>query len=918
MVGQIISHYRVTAKLGAGGMGEVYRATDTKLGREVALKVLPAAFASDAERMARFEREAQVLASLNHPNIATIHGLEEEQITAAAGETAQPRVAALRALVMELVEGPTLSERIAQGAVPLEEALPIAIQIAEALEYAHERGIIHRDLKPANIKLTRDGKVKVLDFGLAKALSGEAPGASSSLDFSPTLSVAATKAGIILGTAAYMSPEQARAKVVDRRADIWSFGVVLFEMLAGRRAFSGEDATEVLASVIKTEPEWEALSANTPVQIRKLLRRCMEKDPRRRLQAIGEARIQIEEVMADSSATTAVMSAVTVEPEPAWRRALPWAVAGVMTLALGIALVAILRSPALPEPALTRFEIDLGGMTLLQNAPGARIAVSPDGRKIVVTALRPSASESLLFVRNMENLDFVPLPGTEGASQPFFSPDGQWVGFSAAGKMKKVSLAGGLPVTLCDFAGALASATWGDNGTIVFTSRGGLNRIPEGGGTPEKVAVQEPWKIESPRWITMLPGSRGLLVVLPGPSQFNIEVVSLETGKRERIIEGGSWPRYLASGHILYAQYTTGSDSVGFTGGLLAVPFDLKKLARTGSPVPVLEGVNVGSGGAGFYDVSANGTFVYAPGTGIATSKKHLSWVDGKGKAENLPFPPHHYDDLRISPDGSRVALTIGDTSRDIYICDLRRSTLQRLTFDARNGAPVFTPDGSRVIYDSNSLTGTAPNLWWKPADGSGNAERLTAADYQQVYPTISPDGKTIAYMEVHSDTFLDIYILPLEGERKPRPFLNTKFAEGTPEFSPDGKWIAYSSNESGTSELYVQPYPGPGGKWQISTGGGTFPVWPRNSKQLYYLGAQEKLMAVDVTTQPTFHAGTPRVLLEGFELAERTNRNYDVAADGRILFAPLTERTQEQRSVLRVVENFFTEIRRRVPSGKK
>jgi Tol biopolymer transport system component len=904
MIGQTIAHYRVSAKIGAGGMGEVYRASDTKLGRDVALKVLPAAFASDAERMARFEREAQVLASLNHPNIATIHGLEVE--------------GSIRALAMELVEGPTLSERIAQGAIPLDDALLIAKQIAEALEYAHDRGIVHRDLKPANIKLTVDGKVKVLDFGLAKALSEDSSASSGSVDFSPTLSMAATKAGIILGTAAYMAPEQARGKPVDRRADIWSFGIVLFEMLTGRRAFHGEDATEILASVIKTEPEWEALPADTPAQVRKLLRRCLEKDARRRLQAIGEARIQIEEVMADSSAATAVMTAVTSAPVPAWRRALPWAVAGVMTLAFGVALVALLRNPAPPEPAVTRFEIDMGSMTLMLNGAGSRVAVSPDGRKIVVTANRAGGTDTQLYLRSMDNLEFVAMPGTEGATQPFFSPDGQWVGFSAGGKLKKVSLAGGVPVTLCEFSGTAAAAAWGDNGTIFFTSRGGeLNRIPEGGGTPEKVAVQDPWKAEGPRWLAFLPSSRGVLLVFTGHNQFHIEVLSLETGKRERIVEAGSWPRYLSTGHILYAQYASGSDTAGFTGGLLAVPFDLKKLARTGSPIPVLEGVKVGSGGAGYYDVAANGMLVYAPGTGGTASMKNLSWVDRKGKVEKLSLPPHHYDDLRISPDGTRVTMTINETTPDIYVCDLRRGTLQRLTFDARNGDPVFTPDGSRVVYDSNSGTGTAPNLWWKPADGSGNAERLTTSEFAQVEPSISHDGKTIAFMEFHTDTNADIYVLSMEGERKARPFLNTKFREADPVFSPDGKWIAYDTDESGKWEVYVQPYPGPGGKWQISTGGGSKPAWSRDGKQLYYLGPKDALMAVDVTTHPTFLPGKPRVVLEGLELSERGNRNYDVTADGRVLFAPLVQQAQEERNLLRVVENFFTDIRRRTPTGK-
>ncbi|MGH9581065.1 MAG: protein kinase domain-containing protein, partial [Terriglobales bacterium] len=478
MIGQTIAHYRVTAKLGAGGMGEVYRATDTKLGRDVALKVLPEAFAADAQRMTRFQREAQVLASLNHPHIAAIYGLEEAG--AASG-------APTRALVMELVEGPTLAERIAQGAIPIEEALPIAKQIAEALEYAHERGIIHRDLKPANIKLTADGQVKVLDFGLAKALSDDASAADVSN--SPTLSMAATKAGIILGTAAYMAPEQARGKQVDRRADIWSFGVVLYEMLTGRRLYTGETASDTLASVLKEQPDWTRLPSTTPATIRDLVRRCLTKEPRQRLQAIGDARIAIEEWLANP--TPAEHGPALAAPRAAWQRLLPWGVAAAATLLAAVALWSWLRGPAPAPPVVRRFTVGLPtGQALGGPAPG--IAISPDGNLIAYNASRLNSPGWQLYLHSLDKLQTVALGQEEGA-QPFFSPDGQWVAYNSGGKLKKIAVSGGAPVTLCDAPISLG-ATWGRNGTIIYVplNSGGLWQVSETGGTPQVLTKPDP------------------------------------------------------------------------------------------------------------------------------------------------------------------------------------------------------------------------------------------------------------------------------------------------------------------------------------------------------------------------------------------------------------------------------------------
>ena len=534
MLGQSIAHYRVTEKIGAGGMGEVYRARDTKLNRDVALKVLPEVFANDAERMARFRREAQVLASLNHPNIAAIYGLEES--------------GGVPALVLELVEGPTLSERIREGALSCDEALNIAKQIADALEAAHDPGIIHRDLKPANVKVRDDGTVKVLDFGLAKALEGS--DAEEDVSNSPTLSIAATRTGVILGTAAYMSPEQAKGRKADRRSDVWAFGVVLFEMLTGRRVYTGETISEVLASVIKEEPDWDSLPEDTPAAVRKLLRRSLQKDPRQRLQAIGEARIALAEYEADSAASV-LMTGPVAAPQPAWQRVLPWAVAAVMTVAFIAALWGLLRTPEPVAGGVSRFDIDVSSLTLQRpsNGRGGYLAISPDGRRIAVLARE--GEKVLLHQRMIDQLDFIPIPGTEGAYEPFFSPDSQWAAFFADGKLKKVPMAGGVPLTLCELPGIAADGTWGDDGAIVFSVPPNLYRVPAGGGTPEVVGKPDPESATTSfMWPSFLPGSRAVLFTNRGTlaqgSAFQIGVLPLDTREGRILIESGAYPRYAA------------------------------------------------------------------------------------------------------------------------------------------------------------------------------------------------------------------------------------------------------------------------------------------------------------------------------------------------------------------------------------
>jgi serine/threonine-protein kinase len=880
--GNRVGPYEILAAIGAGGMGEVYRARDAKLGRDVALKVLPEAFARDAERMARFQREAKVLASLNHPNIATIYGLEDSGTT--------------HALVMELVEGPTLADRIGSGPIPISEALPIAKQMCEALEYAHERGIVHRDLKPANVKVTNDDAVKVLDFGLAKALEGDA----SSIDIanSPTVSRMATQAGVLLGTAAYMSPEQAKGKQVDRRADIWAFGCVLYEILTGTMAFTGETATDTLAAVLKNDPDWSRLPVATPNHVRVLLGRCLQKDVRRRLQAIGDARIALEEVL---SGTSEAVSSVGVSPANgthAKRRTLLFGLGALLIAAItGFVGWNLGRSPA-PRP-VTRTAINLPpGEQLPDLLFGPAVALSPDGTHLAYVAMQGSSQQ--IYLRAMDSLEARPLPGTAGAVNPFFSPDSQWLGFFTDGKLKKISVNGGEALSL---AGApfAHGASWGRQGMIVFAPAlvGVLQQVPESGGTPQPLTRFQKPEITH-RWPEVLPGGKAVLFDTSIDS--GIAVQSIATGERKNLIPGGAQPRYASSGHLVYAQ----------GGTLMAVPFDSQRLTVTGAAVPVVEDVVQSANGAAQYSLSAAGTLVYVPG-GAQRNESQLVWVNRDGTEQPLAAPPRAYLNPRLSPDGKRVAVT---TERQIWVYDLSRDTLTRLTFEGESSYPIWTPDGKRIAFES--AKNGSPNLFWRPSDGSGGVETLTAGEYYQILSSWSPDGKLLAFVDVNPSTGYDIWVLRM-SDRKAQPFLQTAFSEAAPQFSPDGRWLAYVSDESGRNEVYVQPYPGPGGKWLISTDGGTEPMWNRNGRELFYRNG-EKMMNVDIATQHGFTAGKPRMLFEGrYEPTPGTLPNYDVSPDGlRFLMVKPTEQAGAAPTQINVVLNWFEELKRRVPAGTK
>ena len=849
MIGTKLAHYEITSHLGSGGMGDVYQATDSKLGRSVAIKLLPAGFASDPERLARFRREAQVLASLNHPNIAHIYGLEE------SGET--------RCIVMELVEGETLQARIQRGPIPLDEALAIAKQIAEALETAHERGVVHRDLKPGNVMLTADGKVKVLDFGLAKAY--EASPSNSSLSNSPTMaSMAATNAGVILGTAAYMSPEQARGKAVDKRADIWSFGVVLYEMVTGRQLFQGEDQTVTLASVVMKEPDFTA----APERVRRVLERCLEKDPRKRLRDISGVELLLDEPSAPVAA--------------ARTSRLPWVGMGLaVAAAIVLGFLYFYRAPE--TRPLVRLSVDLGPDAIA----GLRttVAISPDGTRIAFPIR--GAGGNQLATRLLSQATPTPLPGTENAADPFFSPDGQWIGFSADNKLKKISVLGGAAVVLCD-APSMRGGSWGEDGNIIapLNTLAGLSRVSAAGGTPEpvtKLAAGE----QTHRWPQLLPGGQAVLFTASASaSQYgaaSIESVFLKTGEVKTLVRGGSFGRYL-NGQLVYLQQ----------GVLFGVPFDLNDVAS--DPVS----------GGGQFDFSQNGTFVYRSGkTGAAGYP--VVWLDSSGKTQPLLAKPGIYYTPRISPDGRRLALG-ADTGKgqDIYVYDMQRDAMSRLTFDGKaNAWPLWTPDGKHIIY--GSLGGRS--LWWIRADGAGEPQRLLEGKNPLFPDSLSPDGRRLAYYDNNPDTKTDSWMLPLDltdpehpKPGKPEVFLKTPAMEAVAVFSPDGRWIAYTSDESGTVEVYVRPFQSSaGGKWQISTGGAAYSFWSRDGRELYFESLDQRIMVADYTAKgDSFEAGKPRVWSETpIRPMSAGMSALDLAPDGkRFAVLPTSEAAAQTGSV--------------------
>lgn len=892
--GAQIGSFTVLGLLGKGGMGEVYRARDSRLGREVALKILPAALLHDAERSARFSREARLLASLDHPNIGAIYGLEEAD--------------GVRALVLALVEGPTLADRLRSGALPVEEAEGIARQIAEAVEYAHERGVIHRDLKPANVKITPEGMVKVLDFGLAKALTDEL-GASPADPEAPTLTMGSTQAGSIMGTAAYMSPEQARGLKTDRRSDIWSFGVLFCEMLTGKRLFTGQTIGDVLASVIKDEKDFGAV----PAPYRRLIARCIQKDPRQRLQAIGEARIVLENGGEPTPAAPA-------SAPPTRRTALGWAAGGVVAGA-GLASWAPWRAPQTGARPLLRLSVDLGANAVVGSNITA--AISPDGRRLVYPVKGNGGPQ--LALRLMDQSGETLLPDTGDASEPFFSPDGQWIGFFAAGKLKKISVQGGAPVTLCESSNP-RGATWSEDGSIVgaLNNVTGLEVVSSDGGTP-RVLTRLGNGEQTHRWPHALPGGEAVLFTNSGNIDFYddsaIEVVVLKTGERKKVWQGGYFGRYAATaasqGHLLFLRGAA----------LFAVPFDLAGFTVRGTPVPLV--ADVGSSfttGGGQFDI-ASGPGVLAYFSGSGSTGYQVSWLDAGGKTTPFIGEPFAYYTPRFSHDGKRLAVMGLDT--DIYISDWERGTLTRLTFTPQGSAtnPVWSADDKYIAYRFFSPAGG--KIGWVRANG-GDPQYLFESN-REVWPcAFSKDSNRLLYAAASPDTGVDLWTLPvdLSDPEHPKPgkaeqFLTTPFLDYGASISPDGRWMAYHSNESGRNEIYVRLFSAAGGaatggRWQVSTGGGVFATWSSNGKELFYkaITPDNRMMVAEYTAQgEAFFPGKVRLWAD-VRVIDNGFPTFDVHPDGkRLVIFPVPPMPQQTDNVhLTFLVNFFDELRRQAP----
>jgi eukaryotic-like serine/threonine-protein kinase len=881
--GTRVGPYEILAPLGAGGMGEVYRARDTRLSREVALKLLRSGLASDRDRLARFDREGRLLASLNHPNIGAIHGVEES----AEGPC----------LVLELVPGETLAEKLAAGPLPLEEAVAICRQIARALEAAHENGVLHRDLKPSNIKVTPDGAVKVLDFGLAKTVGSDGSGAESRV---ATVTSGGTIDGHVLGTASYMSPEQARGQALDRRTDIWSFGCVLYETLTGVRAFPGGTLADTLAGVLGREPDWDRLPRGTPRGILRLLVRCLRRERDRRIHDVADARLELEDALDEPA-----LEAFPAGGRPAtsrWRKLLPWLLTAAFATAAIVAVLETRVSRPAPLSRTDRLQVVLPPGDRLAVASRPAVAISRDGSLLAYAAERSGVTH--LFVRPLAETVATLLPGTDDASGPFFSPDGRWIAFFAERKLKKVPSTGGTPVAICEAINS-RGATWADDDTIVFTPniREGLWRVAASGGSPERLTTPEPrlWNYDH-RWSQSLAGGNLLFVDwTPWHGARETGIVLLEPGARRKttLVAKAEYGRALPIGTLAFVR----------SGTLFAAALDLRGRKIEGAPRPVPDSVYVTTNtGAAQFDVSSNGTLAYVPGG--PPSDRRLVWVDRDGKESPLPAPSRAYLGVDLSPDGSRVAVTIESGTRDVWVYDILRGTLTRLTFAGDNSLPLWSPDGRRLAFASRSSNGPT-NLFAVAADGSGAPERLTESSNPQLPTAFSPDGRFLCFTEAMAAAQSDLWVLPLFGDRKPVAVAHTPFDERWGRFSPEGKWLAYVSDESGVDQVYVLPFPGPGVKVQVSADGGREPMWSPDGRELIFTNG-DRWLSAEVRTQPTFSMTPPRLLLEArYERPSGPMPNYDISPDGRRLLTVKGSAPENATSQIIVALNWFDELRR-------
>jgi eukaryotic-like serine/threonine-protein kinase len=894
-IGQHLGSYEIIALLGKGGMGEVYRARDMKLKREVAIKAVPEEFSRNVDRVSRFQREAEVLASLNHPNIAAIYDLQE--------------VNGSRYLVLELVEGETLADRIGRGPIRVEEALNIAKYICEAFESAHEKGVIHRDLKPANVKITPDGKVKVLDFGLAKAMENAPP--TATMSNSPTLTLAGTNAGVILGTAAYMSPEQARGRSADQRSDVFSFGCVLYEMLTGRQAFHGEDVSDVLASVLKTEPDMSLLSAKLHPRIQEVLRRCLQKNPRLRWHAIGDARVEIEAVLADPRGAVVEEPQVAVVKPSVWKRTLSIVSAIILTAAItGVAVWNFKPSPLL---LVTRFPLLLGEGQQFTNNGATFLTISSDGTQVVYEANRQ------LYLRQMSEIEAKPIPGTQSTQvigAPIFSPDGRSVVFWSLVEraLKKISVGGGPSVTICPAANVFG-LSWGETG-IVFAQPSGIMRVSASGGKPETlVAVKGGEVAYGPQ---ILPGGQAVLFTLAkgqGTEWDNAQIVvqSLRSGERRTLIERGTDARYLSTGHIVYAYGAT----------LFAVPFDVRRLEITGGEAPVVEGVRRTTfqfGGGLQFSFSNTGTLIYVPGQSTTAEQQVLGLMDRKGNIEPLKVPMRPYGFPRVSPDGKRLAFgSDNGTDAHIWIYELSGTIAPRqLTVSGANRFPVWSADGEWIAYQSNREGDLG--IFRQRADGTGTAQRLTKPEQgvAHIPDSWSHNGQHLSFTAVKSAAEAAVWIYSLNDKKA------TVFAQAESKnvarsaFSPDSRWLTYQSNEMGRNQIWVQPFPATGAKYLIVDGGQ--PFWSLDGKELFYNAGAGLTAVVNITTRPNVAFSEAMSLPRGLTNRNPANypRNSDITPDGKhfigVIDAVQTQSGSQSAPQIQVVLNCFSELRQRVP----
>jgi serine/threonine protein kinase len=888
--GKRLGPYEILSAIGAGGMGEVYKARDTRLDRIVAIKVLPPHLADCAELRERFEREARTIASLNHPHICTLHDTGHQD--------------GIDYLVMEYLEGETLAQRLVKGSLPIQQALQYAIEISDALDKAHRKGVTHRDLKPGNIILTKTG-TKLLDFGLAKLKQEAAPATPDSQ--LPTIKSAITGEGTILGTMQYMAPEQVEAKDVDARTDIFAFGAVVYEMATGKKAFEGKSAASVMAKIMEAEPpSMASLQPMTPPALDRVVKKCLAKEPEKRWQVASDLCDELKWIAEQGLGTQAAMPVSAGTPKRGIREHLGWLIA-VVAIVAAAALAAVVFYFHRPSTNLRaiRFTVSPPEKQTFPATtfPISFLSVSPDGNKLAFIAI-DSTGHSALWIRDLGSQTSQPVAGTDGASRPFWSPDSRFVAFSTATSLKKVAVEGGSTETIANVP-ANAMGTWNRDGVILLGPGGGnpILRVPSAGGPPTPVtSVDISRRQVAHVWPNFLPdGNHFLFLALnANPENSGIYVGSLDSKEMKLVLKANSFALYSPPGYLLFCR----------EGTLIAQPFDAGRLELKGEAIPIAEGVEFNPGnGRGTVAVSENGVLAYRLASTNAQIK--LVWVDRKGSEQPLPAPPHAYRVPRISPDGRRIGVGITDQESQVWLYDLSRETLTRLTFGGSNNiASIWTPDGKRVAFVSNKEG--QRNIFWQMADGSGGLERLTTSEGTQIPASWSPDGQILAFSEIGPSTGYDIWTLRL-SDRKAQPFLQTPFNEAAPQFSPDGRWLAYASNESGRYEIYVQPYPGPGGKWQISTDGGTEPVWARNGELFYRNG--DKMMAVETTTRSNFSADKPKMLFEGHYATYQSSPNYDVTPDGQRFL--LTKTGEQGAGEISVVVNWLEELKQKSPTGK-